>query len=287
MEQPKKTEAIDEKEVMGRSPYFTFHASFLPILNYHGVEKNTGEYTWQEVEKPYVLSLTTFEKQLDYLSENGFTTLFSNQISEWVEGVKGYEHPLVLTFDDGHLSHYEHVAPLLKRKGFKGIFFISAGLVGQNQLMNWAQLKEMVRDGFEIGSHGFRHIPLSNLTHHELWKELQKSKKVLEDQLGIEVKVFSVPRGFYQLRVREVIMELGFRLLFTSRFDVNKRGEDPWRLNRIVIKQNTSFNNFQRFIQGNLGFKRVSERIKEGVRRFIKPSIYDSLADFKRILIRD
>ncbi len=256
----------------------------LPILSYHGIEANEDQYSWLEPEKVYVFSLQAFEKQLAKLSEDGFKTLSLSELEEWLEGKDLCEKPVMLTFDDGHISHFEHVAPLLKKKNFKAVFFVPVTLIEQAQHVSWSQLKEMVQEGFEIGSHGFRHIPLSNLTHHELWKELQKSKTALEDKLGIPIKSFSVPRGFYQLRIREFAMELGYRFVFTSRFDVNFKGQDPWRLNRIALKNNASFGNFCQFIQGDLGYKRIFERAKETARRFIKPSFYDTLADWKRLV---
>ena len=256
----------------------------LPILNYHGIEAREREYPWLHPEKPYVISRTSFEKQLDFLLEHGFKTLTLCELEDWFEGSVTYEKPVIVTFDDAHISQYEHVVDLFERKNLKAVFFVPVGLIGQPGHMTWDQLKNLVVKGFEVGSHGVKHIPLSNLTHHELWKELDQSKKALEKELGIHVTSFSVPRGFYQLRIREVAMELGYKFLFTSRFDVNYAGQDPWRLNRIAVKRNLSLKDFNRFVQGDLGYKRIVEQAKEGLRRVVHPSIYDALADFKRVL---
>ncbi|MBI4358119.1 MAG: polysaccharide deacetylase family protein [Candidatus Omnitrophica bacterium] len=260
------------------------NAGHLTILNYHGVEKEKGEYPWLDVERPYVISLKTFEEQLDLLLENGFKTLTMGELEDWVEGRCVYAKPVVLTFDDGHIGHYQYVVSALSRRHFKGAFFIPAGLVGQQNHMGWEELKSLVASGFEVGSHGVKHIPLSDLSHHELWKELDKSKSTLERELGVPIKGFSVPRGYYQIRIREVAMELGYKFLFTSRFDVNEPGHDPWRLNRIAVKRNLSRGDFLRFVHGDLGYKRVVEQMKEAARRFVKPSFYDALADLKRTL---
>lgn len=258
----------------------------LPIVSYHGIESKEGEYSWLEAERVYIVSLQKFRTQLDQLSQEGFTTLSLNELDEWLDGKSTLGKPSVLTFDDGHVSHFEYVVPLLKQKQFKAIFFVPVSLVGQKEHMDWAQLKEIIQEGFEIGSHGFRHIPLSNLTHHELWKELQKSKMILEDRLGVAVKSFSVPRGYYQLRIREFAMEMGYRFIFTSRFDINFKGQDPWRLNRLAVKRDISLNHFSRMVSGNLGYKRLLEGAKENARRFVKPSIYDALANLKRAVLQ-
>lgn len=256
--------------------------SHLVILNYHGIESRENQYDWFPQETPYVLNLSQFESQLDLIQAHSFQTLSLTEFDAWLEGKESGVDQIVLTFDDGHISHHGYVLPCLKKRKMRGIFLISAGLTGQKNFMNWDHLKELVRDGFEIGSHGLSHQPLSDMTHHQLWKELQKSKTVIEDKLGVKVDSFSVPRGYYQMRIREVALELGYKFVFTSRFDVNLPGQDRYRLNRIAIKRITSNKNFLRFVSGNLGFKRTIEKMKEGARRFIKPSFYDVLADLKR-----
>ncbi len=256
--------------------------SHLVILNYHGIESHSGEYPWNPAEKPYVLSLAEFESQLGLIVANTFRTLSSPELDLWLEDRQNQTNQIVLTFDDGHISHYDHVVSALKRKNMKGIFLVSAGLVGESHQMNWSQLKNLISEGFEIGSHGLIHQPLSDVTHHELWKELSKSKSILEEKLGVKVTSFSVPRGYYQDRIREVALEVGYRFVFTSRFDVNSNGADRFRLNRIAIKRGLKPEQFLKMIHGNLGPKKTIEQLKETARRYIKPSIYDALSKFKR-----
>jgi len=256
----------------------------LPVLGYHGFESRPGEYEWVDADKPYVIPVEGFEAQLDRIVNDEFTSFSLSDLQQWLSAKASHERPVMITFDDGHISHYEHVAPHLKKKGLKAIFFISAGLVGHKGLMNWSQIKELVADGFEIGSHGLRHIPLTNLRHQDLWKELQRSKMILEDNLGIEIKAFSVPRGYYQFRVRDVALDLGYRFMFTSRFDLNVPAQDRLRLCRLAIQRKTSMEQFARLIHGHLGGTKVIEEAKETARRYLSPSIYDRLASLKRTL---
>ena len=259
----------------------------LPVLNYHGIEERRGEYPWADVETPYVISSDMFLRHLDFLVSNQFVSLAADQLKEWFGGRFPNGRSIILTFDDGHISHYQYAVPALKQKKLNAIFFIPVALVGQTNQMSWAQLKELAQAGFEIGSHGYSHDALSGMTHHGLWRELERSKKMLEDRLGIRVRSFSVPKGYYQLRIREVAMELGYDFLFTSRFDVNLSHQDPWRLSRLAIKKKTSFQEFSNVIYGRLGYKRIIEQAKEAARRFLNPSIYDALADWKQQVTHD
>ena len=67
---------------------------------------------------------------------------------------------VVLTFDDGNKSDATYVAPLLKRYGFGGTFFITEGLnflKNKDHYVTWEEVKEMHETGFEIGNHTRHH----------------------------------------------------------------------------------------------------------------------------------
>lgn len=253
----------------------------LPILNYHGIEGCNGRYSWTDEERPYVIPVSAFEAQMMQVTQKGFSSLDLKELEEWFEG-KDYQRPIVLTFDDGYVSHYEQVLPCLRQMKMKGIFFISAAWIGKKAQMSWGQLKELLSEGFEIGSHGLNHVPLTHLSEKELREELKHSKETLEQQLGVKVTSFSVPRGFYDRRIRTTAVECGYRFVFTSQFDLNQKNEDRLCLRRLVVKKGLSLNEFSRMIEGELGLKRNWERLKAMTRSFISPPLYDFLAGIKR-----
>ena len=69
---------------------------------------------------------------------------------------------VVLTFDDGPLSGYTVVAPMLKSFGFNGSFYVcdfDSFTTRKDWYMTWRQMKAMADDGFEIGNHSKGHSP--------------------------------------------------------------------------------------------------------------------------------
>lgn len=88
---------------------------------------------------------------------------------------------VVLTFDDSVVSHATIVAPLLKKFGFGGTFFITEGfefLKDKQHYMTWEQIKSLHTDGFEIGNHTRSHAAVNGLDAARLSAEL----KHIEDQ---------------------------------------------------------------------------------------------------------
>lgn len=255
---------------------------YLPILNYHGIQSFEGEYAWAAAETPYVISRQTFSRQLQVLSSRKCLALDTHRLQAWIEGRGPAQDCAMFTFDDGHQSHFDHAAPLLLERKFPAIFFISAGLVGKTGQMGWRELGELVKAGFEIGSHGMSHTPLMGLPADSLHREIKSSKDKLEDVLGVSVKSFSVPRGFYHPQISRSAGESGYQFLFSSNFDFNRRGQDLLCMNRIALRTWDSESYFMGLLEGHLGLKKYKEQMKSLARSVVPPKIYDTFASMKR-----
>ena len=256
----------------------------LPILNYHAVEGATGNGTLAFRQRDYSLSLNLFREQLDHLTREGYRSLSGKEIASWSDGKReGLAKRIGLTFDDGLISHYECVLPDLSTRNFKGIFFVTPMLIGTKGYMSWDHLKELLKSGHEIGSHGLTHRPLTYISAQTLWNELAESKDVIEKKLCIAVDFFSVPRGYCDQRLLRAANKAGYRLIFTSFADVNRRcGQRPASLNRIAIKPSTGSEMFRRLIRGECGEFRRRETIKAFLRGTIPPCLYDLAATLKQ-----
>ena len=72
---------------------------------------------------------------------------------------------VVFTFDDGCASHATVAAPILKKHGFSGTFYVSDAYLFRERkdwYLTWPQIRAMAEDGFEIGNHTRGHGQLSH-----------------------------------------------------------------------------------------------------------------------------
>ena len=83
---------------------------------------------------------------------------------------------VVLTFDDSVASHATFVAPLLKKHGFGGTFFITEGfefLIDKKNYMTWEQIKALHDQGFEIGNHTRKHAGVTKQKPEQLAADVE------------------------------------------------------------------------------------------------------------------
>ena len=131
----------------------------------------------------------------------------------------GNEHrdPFLLTFDDGGVSAVSPIAAQLGQYGWVGHFFITANRIGSSTFVSKEQIRELHKRGHIIGSHSYSHPPrMSKCSWGMLVKEWSTSIQILSDILGEQVRVASVPGGYYSTRVAKAAASEGVRALFTS-----------------------------------------------------------------------
>jgi peptidoglycan/xylan/chitin deacetylase (PgdA/CDA1 family) len=132
--------------------------------------------------------------------------------------VAGYKDiPYLITVDDGGVSYYTLVADRLEAREWRGHCFISTDAIGTAGFLSVPQIRDLDRRGHVIGSHSVSHpARFSACGAERMREEWSRSRKVLEDLLGHEVKVASVPGGYYSPLVAETARDAGLRVLFTS-----------------------------------------------------------------------
>src|SRR5579863_938458 len=122
----------------------------IPILIYHGFYEHAGEISGvSSEERRYYLPVSQFALHLERLAAGGYSACS-------VEKASGPQD-VAFSFDDGHISNYTSIWPLLVARGFSGTFFIVADWIGAADCIDGAQLREMSASGMAIGSHGLTH----------------------------------------------------------------------------------------------------------------------------------
>lgn len=216
---------------------------YAPILMYHHVAPKIGD-------NPYYVSPDIFEQQMAWLHDNGYNVI---SLDKFYNSVFGNEllpnRPVVLTFDDGDKDQYLNAVPAMKKYGFTGTFYIITNDVGGGGFMSWDMLTEMVNDGMDIESHTVHHPNLASLGEEETKLELTKSKRVLEEKLGITVKHLAYPGGAYSALTIRMLEDLGYLTATTvNHSQYHSIGSSAYKIPRMHI--DSDMESFVGFVTG-------------------------------------
>lgn len=163
----------------------------------------------------YMVSYETFRKHLQYLYENNFYLI---NLSDYARGdfskVPEGKKPIVLTFDDSTKNQFffEKDGKLSKRSGLGilldfykqhpdfgcgGTFFVNTSRIIFGEKGREAEKLRILRElGFEIGSHGDRHINYENSSYENAIKDqVDFFKKIHSLDPQAEIVSFSWPYG--------------------------------------------------------------------------------------------
>jgi peptidoglycan/xylan/chitin deacetylase (PgdA/CDA1 family) len=186
-----------------------------------------------------------FGRQMTMLSRAGYRPISLGQAMRAGGDVALPRRSVVITFDDGTLDFWEHGKPILEQHGFTATLFVVSGQVGgystwdrelgepDRPLMSWDQIRQLHRDGFEIGSHTHSHRPLTELSDEAARWELERSRRTLADELGATPQFLAYPRGFYTERHKRLARETGY----AGACAVILRWRDLWRSDPYAFKR--------------------------------------------------
>lgn len=194
------------------------------------------------------IPIDLFEKQLQYLSNKGYTTYHFSELDKM-----NNIHPksIIITFDDVALNQLELAIPLLEKYRLKATFFIPFHYIGKTadwydnsiKIMNLNELKSLNNDLIEFGNHSYYHRAYTSLSSDEIQDDLILSHRFcIEHDLKVS-NILAYPYGsfpkkdplkgdfFSQLEKNNI--KYGLRI--GNR--INKYPfKNPFEINRIEVK---------------------------------------------------
>ena len=193
-------------------------------------------------------SITTptnvFRDFVGYIAEKGYGICsMHDYLSKSKEERKKW---IVCTFDDGYKSLTNDALEILKKQGFTATVFVCTGLIGKDNSWNNkdAILREhldinainlLIKEGWEVASHGVFHKNLLKLSDVEIEYELLESKKALNQIVGY-CDTYAYPYGAYNKFIRRCV-EKYYKYAFTVDQGGTSMVVDKHQLKRYSITE--------------------------------------------------
>lgn len=102
-------------------------------------------------------------------------------------------------------------------------------------MLDWHDVKIMNQYGISFGSHTVTHQILSELSLQEAKEEIYNSKTIIEEHLGVPVRLFAYPNGTqedFTTLSKSILREAGYMCALTTIFGPNEYEQDLFELRR-------------------------------------------------------
>jgi len=203
----------------------------VPILMYHVIKAPTASTPMAELWTP----AETFKTTIELLEKDGYNGVTLDQVWQaWHGGAGLPAKPLVISFDDGYLSHSVTAKPILEAAGWPGVLNLEGKNIGKGGLTT-TQVEGLIAAGWEIDSHTLTHPDLTNSDEASLKTELVDSRKLLQEKFKIPVNFFCYPAGKNDARVRAAVEAAGYKGATTVEPGIASKSDNPYLLPRIRV----------------------------------------------------
>jgi peptidoglycan/xylan/chitin deacetylase (PgdA/CDA1 family) len=210
-----------------------------PILMYHSISDD------EESVHPYYRINTSpkvFADHMLFLATQGYRTISLEELG----GKDPDDKSAIITFDDGYENFYSKAFPILKNYGFSATVFLPTHYVDNEafkgkKCLTWQQVAELCKEGISFGSHTHTHPLLRSLSRAAVCDELITSRTILENKIGLPIKVFSYPYRFPEEQrtfvdfLKQALQDAGYTQGVTTRVGRHHNSDHPFFMKRLPI----------------------------------------------------
>lgn len=212
----------------------------VPILMYHVISSPPADAPYPELYVPR----DSFAAEVGWLASHGYHAVTLQRVFDsWRGAATLPSKPVVLSFDDGYLSHVTNALPVLKDRHWPGVL----NLEYRNLLPVWGirppGIRKLLAAGWELDAHTLTHPDLTAVDAARLKGEVAGSRKAIRKRFHVPVNFFCYPAGRYNDTVVAAVQAAGYLAATTTRYGLAKPGE-LYALARVRINGTDSLSAF-------------------------------------------
>ncbi len=208
------------------------------VLCFHSISKSNDRYS---------VSPEKFKKEIEIISKHSDFISFK----DFLDNRNKKKSSVIITFDDGY-KDIIGIVPIIKRYNIKPILFVLSNhrnvnrieIENDNKLLTIKEIRYLVKNGFEIGSHSATHSNLSKISDNELIEEVINSRRILQEQLRVDINYFAYPKGINNKKIVNIVKKAGYKYAFTVEPGNLNEKNDNYRLPRTIIDKTHQLSEF-------------------------------------------
>jgi peptidoglycan/xylan/chitin deacetylase (PgdA/CDA1 family) len=226
---------------------------------------------------PFGLPEGAFRAQIDWLIANAKVV----SLEKILDDSKLAGLVVAISFDDGYHSVGKLAAPILKEAGLPASVYLNSMWIGDGQrlpsdlyhghypgeeFLLWNEVVQLRELDWIIGSHGADHVDLTRLPETEVFRQLTRSKRSIEERLDTSCIHFAYTWGHHNRRVRAAVAECGYSWAVAAVHGVVSPAVDRYAVPRIDIRNDYDLEDFIAIIRGEWDYLRLLQRTKRLLR---------------------
>ena len=210
------------------------------------------------------LPTSLFTAQVGELAGGGRLTSLGSLLDAVSRPDAPAPEPVAITFDDGTADFVDVAVPVLAAVGAPATLYVATDFVDRGRPfphggkpLSWAALRDVMTTGLvSVGSHTHSHALLDRLPAAEVASELDRSIKLIEDNLGVTPEDFAYPKALLgSAAAREAVRER-FRSAAVAGTRPNPYGAtDPYRLSRSPVQVGDGMRWFRHKARGGMALE--------------------------------
>lgn len=190
------------------------------------------------------IAIADFAAQMRYLRDHGYRVIRASEAVMLLRAKKSLPpKTVVLTVDDAYSTFKSGAMPVLRQYGFPVTLFVNTDSVGSKDYLDWNELRQLAKEGVEIGNHTATHRSLTDRSAKEssddyrkrLYADLDRAQQLLLRELGIAAQLFAYPYGEYSRLTQEIVQDYGFTAAFAQHSGVIGADADLFSLARTPL----------------------------------------------------
>jgi peptidoglycan/xylan/chitin deacetylase (PgdA/CDA1 family) len=236
----------------------------LVVLLYHRVGAGSGLESDMPAER--------FARQMEILAERGGAIHLDDAVASLPSS--GRSPAVAVTFDDGTQDLIDIALPILERYRIPATIYVATDHIDrgipfphEGHPASWEGLRAAVATGLiTIGSHTHTHALLDRLDIDGVRYELDRSKELIENEIGISPRHFAYPKAVEGPPAVRAAIEERFSSAAIGGNRPNRWGDAvPYRLFRSGIQVADGMRWFLKKVDGGMA---LEETLRRNLNRF-------------------
>lgn len=222
----------------------------IPVLLYHSVSDSPHPAIAE-----FSTGIDEFAEHVRAIAESGREAV---TFGELAARLAARDHArlsglVCVTFDDGWADNLA-AARLLSETGLPATFFVTSGFVDSAAMLTTDELRELAAlPGIEIGAHSVSHPYLDELDDRALTREVRECRQWLRGALGFEIDSFAYPHGAHGARVRQAVIDAGFKSAAAVKNAISHPRDDIYAVARWTVLEQHDAGEVRELLAGTSG----------------------------------